>query len=106
MVGKRVILLKRPAVLCAAVFVLGIFLARYSGWTVAAVAGGLFAGILRFLQNLRKGRRRVSVADRLLLLAPVCLVFGWSVMTGAEREYERNAGRTECIKKRDGINGE
>ena len=98
MVGKRVIWLKRPAVLCAAVFVLGIFLARYSGWIVTAVCGGLFFGILWFLRSLQKGRRRVSVADRLLLLAPVFLVFGWGVMTGAMRDYERDAGTFwECM---------
>ena len=99
MVGKRVILLKRPAVLCAAVFVLGIFLARYSGWIAVTVAGGLFAGIFLFLQNLQKGRRRVSVADKLLLLAPVFLVLGYGVMCRASYVYERNASVfEECME--------
>ena len=99
MVGKRVILLKRPAVLCAAVFVLGIFLARYSGWIAVTVAGGLFAGIFLFLQNLQKGRRRVSVADKLLLLAPVFLVLGYGVMCSASYVYERNASVfEECME--------
>ncbi len=98
MVGKRVIWLKRPAVLCAAVFVLGIFLARYSGWIVAAAAGGLFAGVRWFLHSLENGRRRVSVADKLLLFAPVFLVLGWGVMTGSMREYERDAGAyADCM---------
>ncbi len=91
MVGKRVILLKRPAVLCAAVFVLGIFLERYSGWLVTAVAAGLVAGIGWFIHSLRSGRRRVSVADRLLLLAPVFLLLGYGVMNGARHRYEENA---------------
>ena len=99
MVGKRVILLKRPAVLCAAVFVLGIFLARYSGWIAVTVAGGLFAGIFLFLQNLQKGRRRVSVADKLLLLAPVFLVLGYGVMCRASYVYEMETSVfEECME--------
>ena len=99
MVGKRVILLKRPAVLCAAVFVLGIFLERYSGWFAAVGAGGLAAGIFRFLRNLQKGRRRVSVADRLLLLAPVFLLLGYGVMCRARYIYvENEAAFAECME--------
>ena len=98
MVGKRVILLKRPAVLCAAVFVLGIFLEKYSGWIAGAVAGGLFAGGVWFFRRLRQGRRRVSAADKLLLLAPVFLLLGRSVMAGATLSYERvEEAFRECL---------
>ncbi len=99
MVGKRVIILKRPAVLCAAVFVLGIFLAKYSGWIAATVAGGLFGGVMCFLRSLHRGRRRVSVADKLLVLAPVFLLLGRCVMTGAMMTYERDASAfRECLE--------
>lgn len=99
MVGKRVILLKRPAVLCAAVFVLGIFLEKYSGWITVAVAGGLFAGSMCLLRSLRRGRRRVSVADKLLLLTPLFLLLGYGVMGRTVYAYEKDAGAfAECLK--------
>ncbi|MBR6537385.1 MAG: DNA internalization-related competence protein ComEC/Rec2 [Lachnospiraceae bacterium] len=99
MVGKRVIILKRPAVLCAAVFVLGIFLAKYSGWIAVTAAVGLFWGVIWFLRSLHRGRRRVSVADKLLLLAPVFLLLGRCVMTGAMLTYERDASAfRECLE--------
>ena len=41
MIGKRVIMIKRPAVLCAAAFVTGVAAARYSGFTVGGIAVGL-----------------------------------------------------------------
>lgn len=99
MIGKRVIVLKRPAVLCAAAFVLGIASARYSGWLAFAASIGLFAGCACFLRSLRKGRRRISVADKLLLLAPVFLLLGYGVMTGRQDVYERDkATFIECMQ--------
>ena len=84
MIGKRVIQMKRPAVLYAAAFVLGIVLRKLLGrsaggdsaWPAVGIAGGLFLVCLSFLISLHKGKRRVSAADRLLLLVPCFLLCG------------------------------
>ena len=67
MIGKRVIRIKRPAVLCAAAFVTGVILFRWtgtygerlSGLLIVGIVIGLLAGYFLFLQSLKKGRRRV-----------------------------------------------
>ncbi len=99
MIGKRVIILKRPAVLCAAAFVLGIVLAEYSAGVAAIVAVGLWGACMFFLRSLRKGRRSVSVADKLLLLAPVFLLLGCGVMRTEQHRYEQKSNTfAECME--------
>ncbi len=99
MIGKRVIFLKRPAVLCAAAFVVGIVSEQYPAWLAPLVSLGLFAGEILFLRSLRKGRRRVSVADKLLLFAPVFLLLGYGVMSRQQYRYERDAAAfAECMQ--------
>ncbi|MBQ9766726.1 MAG: DNA internalization-related competence protein ComEC/Rec2 [Lachnospiraceae bacterium] len=90
MVGKRVVFLKRPAVLCAAVFVVGIVLAEYPAWMVVGITVGLYVGGLLWLQSLRKGGRRVSASDKLLVLAPLFLLLGFFVMSREKAEYDGN----------------
>ena len=98
MIGKRVIMIKRPAVLCAAAFVTGVITARYSGWTVGGIAAGVSILYGLFLRNLRKGRRRIPVADRLLILVPVFLLFGYGMMRWEQSAYEKNvAAFSACM---------
>lgn len=89
MVGKRVVILKRPAVLCAAVFVIGIMLTNYPVWMVYGAVGGLCGIGIYLLHRLRRGGRRVSMSDRLLFLAPLFLLFGFLMMSKEKNEYER-----------------
>ncbi len=90
MIGKRVVMLKRPAVLCAAVFVIGIMLARFPGAVALCTAGGLlFCGML-FFRRLQKGKQRISAVDKVLCLVPVFLMFGYLVMSRAQVTYEQN----------------
>ncbi len=96
MIGKRVIRMKRPAVLCAAAFVVGIVAARYSGWIAAGVTVGLVTAYILFLRNLHKGRRRVSAADRLLIVVPAFLLLGYFVMSREARIYETDASAFEA----------
>ncbi len=97
MIGKRIIL-KRPAVLFAAVFVVGVVLANYPPWMACGTAGGLALGCMCFLLSLRKGRRRISAADRLLILVPVFLLFGYGVMSRTQALYENDAAAfSECM---------
>lgn len=90
MVGKRVVLGKRPAVLCTAVFMLGIVLAKCSGWLIAGITVGMFCVGIWVLRRLRKVGRQISMADRLLFAVPVFLLLGIGVMRGALYRYERN----------------
>ena len=96
MIGKRVIRMKRPAVLCAAAFVVGIVGARYSGGITAGIAVGLIVAYLWFLRALRKGRRRVSAADRLLIIVPVFLLSGYFVMSREVRLYKTDVTAFEA----------
>jgi len=99
MIGKRVIRMKRPAVLCAAAFVAGIVTAGYSGWITAGITAVFSAGYALFLRNLHKGRRRVSAADRLLVAVPVFLLLGHFVMSREMRLYEIETSTFEtCMK--------
>lgn len=82
--------MKRPAVLCAAAFVLGIVLNRYSMGAVIAAAAGLLGACVWFLKYLGTGQRRVSVADKLLLVTPVLLLLGYAVMVTEQNRYEQN----------------
>lgn len=86
--GKRVIVVKRPAVLCAAAFVIGISVSDTS-WPVVFLwgLGGWFLWFV-WLTRLRKGNRTVSAADRFLCMVPVFLFLGCFVMKKAEAEYE------------------
>lgn len=93
MVGKRVVFLKRPAVLCAAVFAVGIVMAECSVWIAAGVAIGLLLGGFFWIRGLKKGGRRISASDRLLFFAPMFLLFGFFVMSKAKLSYEENAER-------------
>ncbi len=90
MVGKRVIVLKRPAVLCAAAFVIGILLADTS-WPVVMLwgSGGFLLWVL-WLRRLRKGRYRMSAVDWCLVAAPLFLFLGCFVMKEDAAEYERH----------------
>ena len=111
MIGKRVITIKRPAVLFAAAFVLGIVLVRQtgrygerlSGLLIAGSILGLFAGYVWFLRSLQKGRRRVSTGDKLLGLAPVFVLLGCFVMRRETAVYEQSteafAASTEAGKE-------
>jgi competence protein ComEC len=105
MVGKRVIKVKRPAVLCAAAFVTGVALERCFGRISADDSGSMIVGAavlllalyVWYLRKLQKGRRRVSVMDKLLVLTPVFLLFGYLVMNRAIGLYERDvAAFAEC----------
>ena len=105
MIGKRVIRMKRPAVLCAAAFVVGIILGKTltrselcwfdgevpwsPGWVLLGMVGMwmLLCGI--FLHRLKLGGSRISVADKLLFFVPVFLLFGFFVMKGKTEVYER-----------------
>jgi len=99
MIGKRVIRMKRPAVLCAAAFVVGIVMAGKSGWIVVGATGALVTGYVLFLKSLQKGRRRISAADRLLIVVPVFLLLGYVVMCREVRLYEKNGtALEECLK--------
>ncbi len=99
MIGKRVIILKRPAVLCAAAFVLGIVSAQYSGWLALCISAGLFVCCVLFLHSLRNGRRRISVADKLLLLASLFLLFGYGVMSRQQDSYKYDTETfAECME--------
>ncbi len=88
MIGKRVVFLKRPVVLCAAAFVMGIVLSECSGWFVFGAAGSACIMIWFFLHGLRKGGRRVSRSDRFLFLGPCFLLLGAFVMSGERAAYE------------------
>lgn len=111
MIGKRVITIKRPAVLFAAAFVLGIVLVRQtgrygerlSGLLIAGSILGLFAGYVWFLRSLQKGRRRVSTGDKLLGLVPVFVLLGCFVMRRETAVYEQSteafAASTEAGKE-------
>lgn len=91
--------MKRPAVLCAAAFVAGIVSAEYSGWIPAGVTAGLVMAYIMFLRNLSKGRRRVSAADRLLIVVPVFLLLGYFVMSREVRLYENDVATFEtCME--------
>ncbi len=99
MIGKRVIRMKRPAVLCAAAFVVGIVAAGYSVWIAAGMTAVLIIGYVMFLRSLHKGRRRVSAADRLLLVVPVFFVLGYLTMNREMRLYEADASTLEvCME--------
>ena len=99
MIGKRVILLKRPAVLCAAAFVLGIVLTECPKSVVVVVAAGLWGACIWFLRYLRKGRRSVSVADKLLLLVPVFLLLGCGIMRAGQQLYEQKSSHfAKCME--------
>ena len=96
MIGKRVIRMKRPAVLCAAAFVMGVVAARYSGWLTFGMTVVLIIGYVFFLRTLHKGRRRISAADRLLIVVPVFLLLGYFVMSREVRLYENNVTAFEA----------
>ena len=99
MIGKRVIRMKRPAVLCAAAFVAGVVSVGYSCWIAAGVTAGLVTAYILFLRNLHKGRRRVSAADRLLIAVPVFFLSGYMVMLGEVRRYETDVNAFEnCME--------
>jgi len=100
MIGKRVIMLKRPAVLCAAVFVVGIVLAKFSVGVAFGGAGGLlFCGML-FFRGLQKGKRRISAMDKVLCLVPAFLLLGYFVMSRAQATYEQNRQTfSECLRE-------
>lgn len=85
--------MKRPAVLCAAAFVSGIVLSGYSVGVTILVAVGLWGVCACFLKHLGTGQRSVSVADKLLLFAPVFLMLGCGVMRMEQTRYEQNAHR-------------
>lgn len=96
MIGKRVIRMKRPAVLCAAAFVIGIAATKCSGWVTVGMTVVLIIGYVLFLRTLHKGRRRVSAADRLLIVVPVFLLSGYLVMSREVRLYENNVTAFEA----------
>ena len=99
MIGKRVIRMKRPAVLCAAAFCAGIVAVRFSGWITAGMTAVLLIGYVMFLRGLKKGRRRVSAADRLLIVVPAFFVLGYLVMSREVRLYEADVSAFEtCMK--------
>ncbi len=99
MIGKRVFRMKRPAVLCAAAFVAGVVSAGYSGWITAGMTAVLVIAHVMFLRCLRKGRRRVSAADRLLIAAPVFLLLGYFVMCRETRLYDADVTTFEdCME--------
>ncbi len=87
MIGRRGIRIKRPAVVCTALFAVGILLAQYPVWVLVAAAGGLLGAVCSFLRYLKKGKRRVSVADKLLVLAPLFLLLGVFVMRRESETY-------------------
>lgn len=105
MIGQRVIRMKRPAVLCAAAFVIGIALAnvfgrshagwfdgevsRSTGWMLLGIVGVWLAGCGFYLHRIKAGRSRISVADKLLFLIPVFFLLGFFVMKGKTEVYER-----------------
>ena len=96
MIGKRGIKMKRPAVLCAAAFVVGVVSARYSGWLTVGIAVGLLGAYVLFIRSLKRGRRCVSVADKLLIAVPVFLVLGYFVMSRETRVYETEVAAFEA----------
>ncbi|MBR2409145.1 MAG: ComEC/Rec2 family competence protein [Lachnospiraceae bacterium] len=91
--------MKRPAVLCAAAFMSGIVLAKYSAGVAITAAVGVTVACVWFLKHLGTGQRRVSVADKLLLFAPVFLLIGCGVMHLEQAKYKQNANAfTSCMK--------
>lgn len=99
MIGKRVIRMKRPAVLFAAAFVAGSVSAAYSDWIAAGVTIGAFMAYVFFRRRLQKGAGRVSAADRLLILVPVFVLFGFFVMKRERLLYETDAAVfKECME--------
>lgn len=95
MVGRRVIVLKRPAVLCAAAFVIGILLADVS-WPVVLLwgSGGFLLWVV-WLTRLRKGRYRMSAVDWCMVAAPLFLFLGCFVMKENVAKYERRRNTFE-----------
>lgn len=88
MVGRRVILFKRPAVLCAVAFVSGIILERCPAFVLFGVVCGYVCGRM-LLGELRRGKRSVGKSDKLLLLAPLFLLAGFMLMHLTRERYER-----------------
>lgn len=91
--------MKRPAVLCAAAFMLGIVFAKYSAGVAVTAVVGVTVACVWFLKHLGTGQRQVSVADKLLLFAPVFLLIGCGVMHLEQARYKQNANAfTTCMK--------
>ncbi|MBQ8798381.1 MAG: ComEC/Rec2 family competence protein [Lachnospiraceae bacterium] len=90
MIGKRVIRLKGPAVLCAAAFVIGIVSAEVSAALAVGSAVGVFGLCVLFLRSLQKGKRRSSAMDKVLFLIPFCLLSGFFIMSREKAVYEQN----------------
>lgn len=82
--------MRRPAVVWAVAFVAGIMMEQYSRLLVYGCVAVLLGGYVLFLQRLRKGRRRISAADKLLVCVPVFLLLGYGVMCRERHLYERD----------------
>ena len=90
MAGKRIVIMKRPAVVWTVAFVVGIIMGQTSRLLVYGSVAILLLGYMVFLQRLRKGRRRISAADKLLVCVPVFLLLGYGVMCRERHLYERD----------------
>ena len=90
MIGKRVIMLKRPAVLCAAAFCIGIVFAEFHAVVVTGSTAVLFALCFFRMRSTGKGKQRISLMDKVLIGVPLFLVLGFLVMSRAQDVYERN----------------
>lgn len=95
MIGQRSVFLKRPAVLCAAVFAVGMLSERMRFFAVFGMGLFLFLAEVLVYYKMRKEKRKPSFGDRLLFAAPLCLLFGFGVMSGERTEYNRRAARFE-----------
>lgn len=88
MIGKRVIILKRPAVLYAALFATGIASGEAPTWAIFGAAGGLSVALCLLLRHWKHGGRQISRSDQLLVLAPLFLLLGFFVFGREKAEYE------------------
>lgn len=99
-ITKRYLVLKRPAVLCAAAFALGIVLEEQGKIMLLAVTLLLAAGISGFLGELLFRRQRLSISDKLLFLAPFFCVLGFGRMELVRTAYEENQSRyKQCLSE-------
>ncbi len=94
-IGRRIIFLKRPAVLYAALFAAGIAAERLRPCVVMGAFLVFYTAGFWMLGRLRKGKRKVSSGDRLLFAAPVCFLFGFLLMCGRRMEYNNQALQLE-----------
>lgn len=78
--------LKRPAVLCAAAFVVGI-LAEQAAVVVLAAVVLCLVGVAVFIRK-RKEKRQIAMVDRVLVLVPLFLLLGFLVMHRERQGYE------------------